>query len=304
MRKFIVKRLGYSLISLFLLSLTIFLLMRITGDPAVLLAEPGASAARPRRDPQAVRPGPAAVDPVRAASSRTWPAATSASRSTTARTSSSSISRDCPLADAGRRGDVVLAPHRYSHGIVAAVRVNEWWDSAGKIFALLGLSMPSFWLGLLMILFFSVYLGWLPSSGSGRCSTSCMPAFALGGVFVAAHMRLTRSSMLEVLGSEYVKLARLKGLARSARDLQARLQERADPGDHARRDQPRHHGQHRPSSWRRCSPGPASAACSTRASASATSRWCRRRRARRHHDHRRQPRRGYPLRRHRPEDQI
>ena len=97
-------------------------------------------------------------------------------------------------------------------GILAAVRVNQWWDSAGKIFALLGLSLPSFWVGLVMILFFSVYLGWLPSSGSGTALHVIMPAFALGWYFAAAHMRLTRSAMLEVLGSEYVKLARLKGL--------------------------------------------------------------------------------------------
>ncbi len=97
-------------------------------------------------------------------------------------------------------------------GILAAVRVNGWGDGAGKIFALLGLSMPSFWVGLLMILFFSVYLGWLPSSGSGTALHLVMPAVALGWYFAAAHMRLTRSSMLEVLGSEYVKLARLKGL--------------------------------------------------------------------------------------------
>jgi peptide/nickel transport system permease protein len=97
-------------------------------------------------------------------------------------------------------------------GIIAAVRVNRWWDSAGKVFALLGLSLPSFWVGLLLILFFSVYLGWLPSSGSGSAAHVVMPAFALGWYFAAAHMRLTRSSMLDVLGSEYVKLARLKGL--------------------------------------------------------------------------------------------
>jgi peptide/nickel transport system permease protein len=97
-------------------------------------------------------------------------------------------------------------------GIIAAVRVNGWWDSAGKIFALLGLSLPSFWVGLVMILFFSVYLGWLPSSGSGSVWHLLMPAFALGWYFAAAHMRLTRSSMLEVMGSEYVKLARIKGL--------------------------------------------------------------------------------------------
>ncbi len=98
----------------------------------------------------------------------------------------------------------------------------------GKLFTLLGLSMPSFWVGLLMILLFSVYLGWLPSSGAGSgwqlcvpftsiCGSSepthiIMPAFALGWYFAAAHMRLTRSSMLEVLGSEYIKLARIKGL--------------------------------------------------------------------------------------------
>jgi len=63
-----------------------------------------------------------------------------------------------------------------------------------------------------MILFFSVYLGWLPSSSSGTPLHLVMPAVALGWYFAAAHMRLTRSSMLEVLGSEYVKLARLKGL--------------------------------------------------------------------------------------------
>ena len=55
-------------------------------------------------------------------------------------------------------------------GILAAVRVGRFWDSAGKMFALLGLSLPSFWVGLVLILFFSVYLGWLPSSGSGTAA--------------------------------------------------------------------------------------------------------------------------------------
>jgi peptide/nickel transport system permease protein len=68
------------------------------------------------------------------------------------------------------------------------------------------------WLGLVLILVFSVYLGWLPSSGFGGPLHQIMPAFALGWYFAAAHMRMTRSSMLEVMGSEYVKLARLKGL--------------------------------------------------------------------------------------------
>jgi peptide/nickel transport system permease protein len=98
-------------------------------------------------------------------------------------------------------------------GIMAAVRTGGWWDGAGKVIALLGLAMPSFWVGLLLILFFSVHLRWLPSSGSGTPLHLVMPAIALGWYFAAAHMRLTRSSMLEVLGSDYVKLARLKGLS-------------------------------------------------------------------------------------------
>jgi len=77
------------------------------------------------------------------------------------------------------------------------------------------LSLPSFFVGLVMILVFSVYLGWLPSSGTGGVLHILMPAFALGWYFAASHMRLTRSSMLEVLGSEYIKLARLKGLPQS-----------------------------------------------------------------------------------------
>jgi ABC-type dipeptide/oligopeptide/nickel transport system permease component len=97
-------------------------------------------------------------------------------------------------------------------GILSAVRLNTWVDSFGKIFALLGLSLPSFWVGLMLILTLSVSLNLLPSSGSGTFLHILMPAFSLGWVFTAAHMRLSRSAMLEVLGSEYVKLARIKGL--------------------------------------------------------------------------------------------
>jgi peptide/nickel transport system permease protein len=212
MKRFVLRRLGYALLSLALLSLTIFLFVRVTGDPTVLLVEPGAS----RADMEALR-SELGLD-------RSYAVQYAA------------FVRDIVHGDFGRsfyyRTPVLelylsrlpnslllaLAAMAFSlligipSGILAAVRVNGWWDSAGKLFALLGLSMPSFWVGLLLILFFSVYLGWLPSSGSGTVWHVLMPAFALGWYFAAAHMRLTRSSMLEVLGSEYVKLARLKGL--------------------------------------------------------------------------------------------
>jgi peptide/nickel transport system permease protein len=212
MKKFILKRTGLALISLFLLSLTVFILMRITGDPAVLLAEPGASAA----DLDAIRKQFGLDRPlwVQYVGFITHVARGDFGQSFYYRTDVfelylSRLPASLMLAAAAMTFSLLIG---IPTGIVAAVRVNQWFDSMGKIFALLGQSMPSFWLGLLMILFFSVYLGWLPSSGSGTLLHLVMPAVALGGVFMAAFMRLTRSSMLEVLGSEYVKLARLKGL--------------------------------------------------------------------------------------------
>jgi peptide/nickel transport system permease protein len=212
MKKFIIKRLGLALISLFLLSLTIFLLMRVTGDPAVLLAEPGASQA----DLDAIRKQFGLDQPlyVQYVSFITHLIRGDFGQSFYYRTDvfelyMSRLPASLLLASAAMTFSLVVG---IPTGIVAAVRVNQWWDSIGKVFALLGLSMPSFWVGLIMILFFSVYLGWLPSSGSGTALHLIMPAIALGWVFAASHMRLTRSSMLEVLGSEYVKLARLKGL--------------------------------------------------------------------------------------------
>jgi ABC-type dipeptide/oligopeptide/nickel transport system permease component len=212
MKKFIVKRLGLALISLFLLSLTIFLLMRVTGDPAVLLAEPGASAA----DLDAIRQQFGLDQPLwtQYVSFLTHLLRGDFGQSFYYRTDVfelylSRLPASLLLASAAMAFSLLVG---IPTGIIAAVRVNQWWDSGGKIFALLGLSMPSFWVGLLMILFFSVYLGWFPSSGSGTVFHLVMPAISLGWLFAAVHMRLTRSSMLDVLGSEYVKLARLKGL--------------------------------------------------------------------------------------------
>ena len=105
-------------------------------------------------------------------------------------------------------------------GVIVAVKKDTGIDIAGKIFALFGQSMPSFALGLLLMWIFAVQLGWLPTSGRGSLifdvgqpEKLIMPAIALGYFQVAAIMRLTRSSMLEVLDTEYVKLARIKGIS-------------------------------------------------------------------------------------------
>jgi ABC-type dipeptide/oligopeptide/nickel transport system permease component len=98
-------------------------------------------------------------------------------------------------------------------GIVAATTKRPAVDSAAMGFALLGLSMPTFWSGLLLILFFSLKLGWLPISEIEGFRGLILPATALAAPAAAVLARITRSSMLEVLRHEYVRTARSKGLA-------------------------------------------------------------------------------------------
>ncbi len=105
-------------------------------------------------------------------------------------------------------------------GIVSAVGKDTAWDYAANVIALWGLSTPNFWLGILMILLFSVQLGWLPASGyvspfedlKSNLAAMIMPAFVLGNAIAAVLMRHTRSAMLQVLNADYVRTARAKGL--------------------------------------------------------------------------------------------
>jgi peptide/nickel transport system permease protein len=105
-------------------------------------------------------------------------------------------------------------------GIASAVGRGTVWDYVANVFALWGLSTPNFWLGILMIMLVSVHLGWLPASGfvsptedlMGNLASMAMPAFVLGNAIAAVLMRHTRSAMLQVMQSDYVRTARAKGL--------------------------------------------------------------------------------------------
>ncbi len=99
-------------------------------------------------------------------------------------------------------------------GIVAAVRQNTFVDSASMIVALIGVSMPMFWLALLLILLFSLKLGWFPVSGANSWKSYVLPAFALGFMNMASTARTTRSSMLETIRQDYIRTARSKGVPR------------------------------------------------------------------------------------------
>jgi ABC-type dipeptide/oligopeptide/nickel transport system permease component len=97
-------------------------------------------------------------------------------------------------------------------GVVSATNRYSIWDTLATLIALIGVSMPVFWLGLMLMLLFTVTLGWLPSSGAGTPAQLVMPALALGSASTAIIARQTRSGMLEVLGQDYVRTARAKGL--------------------------------------------------------------------------------------------
>ena len=97
-------------------------------------------------------------------------------------------------------------------GVLSAVKKDTPIDFFSKIIGLIGQSAPAFWIGIMLIWIFAVELDWLPTSGRGGVKHMILPVVTLGWFQVAAIMRLTRSSMLDVLDSEYVKLARIKGL--------------------------------------------------------------------------------------------
>ena len=97
-------------------------------------------------------------------------------------------------------------------GVLTATYRDTVFDWTGKVVALLGQSLPVFWLGIILMWIFAVQLDWFPTSGKGGLRHLILPAVAIGWFQVAAMLRLVRSSMLDVLDSEYVKLARIKGL--------------------------------------------------------------------------------------------
>jgi len=97
-------------------------------------------------------------------------------------------------------------------GIIAAVRRDTVWDSGAMTFSMLGVSIPNFWLGPILILVFSLWLGWFPVSGRNGFGSVVLPALTLSTGLIAVLSRMVRSSMLEVLGEDYMRTAKAKGL--------------------------------------------------------------------------------------------
>ena len=212
MQRYIIGRILQSIVSIIVVSMVVFALVRLSGDPIQIMMPAEASKA----DIELMRAS-LGLD-------RPWPVQYW-------RFISRVVQGDFGKSVRFRRPALDLIAERYAAtlelgglavlvviavalpvGVYSAVKRGGPLDYAARTFAALGQAVPPFWLGLVLVLIFGVLLHWLPTSGRGTPLHVVLPGITLGWFAVAGLMRLTRSSMLDVLGSEYVKLARIKGL--------------------------------------------------------------------------------------------
>jgi len=213
MQRYVLRRFGQAILALFILSILIFVLVRLTGDPTLLLLPEDATAADIRRLQQALgldKPWPVQY----------WIFVSNAVQGDFGH----SIKGQIPVGDIikerlpyslrlGAASLLITVIIALPLGVLAAVNKDSMLDTIAKIIAVLGQSLPMFWVGIVLIQIFAVYLRLLPSGGTGSLAHYILPAFTLGWWLVAGIMRLLRSSLLEVLDTEFVKLARIKGLS-------------------------------------------------------------------------------------------
>ena len=222
MGAFLLRRAGQSLVTLFLASVVVFFGIRaLPGDPALALAGE-------ERDPVAlaeVRAEYGLDQPVPVQYWR-WLVQVAhgnlgESLRTGIRVTETMLTRLPVTLELALLSLLVAIILGVGTGVLAAVRRGSGVEWLTNMAALLGLSVPSFWLGIMLILVFAIILGWLPASGYvsplddpvGNLQRMVLPSLVLGGQFAAILMRQTRSAMLESLGADYVRTARAKGLS-------------------------------------------------------------------------------------------
>ncbi|MGQ4807530.1 Glutathione transport system permease protein GsiC [Candidatus Entotheonellaceae bacterium PAL068K] len=213
MQRYILRRVLQAIVALLVLSVLIFSLVRLTGDPTLLLLPEDAT----EEDIILLQK---ALGLDRPLTVQYWRFISNAVLGDFGR----SIKGQIPVGDLikerlphsvrlGAASLLVTLVIALPLGVLAAVNKGSVLDTVAQIVAVLGQSMPMFWVGIVLIQIFAVYLRLLPSGGTGSLSHYILPAFTLGWWLVAGIMRLLRSSLLEVLDGEFVKLARLKGLS-------------------------------------------------------------------------------------------
>jgi peptide/nickel transport system permease protein len=213
MQRYIFVRVAQAIVTLLVLSLAVFLSVHLTGDPALYLLGPEGTRedyAQIKKNlgldkPLPVQYGLFLGNMLRGDFGNS-PITGQSARDTLIERFPATLQ----LAGAAFLLTIVIG---IPLGIWSAVKRDTIIDQFGKFFAVLGIATPSFWIAIMLILLFGAILGWLPTFGRGGIEHFILPAFVLSWSGIAGIVRLVRSSMLEVLDSEYVKFARVKGLS-------------------------------------------------------------------------------------------
>ena len=215
MQRFILRRLLQSLVVLVVLALVVFALARVTGNPADLLLPEDAT----RDDREHLLKALGLDRPLHEQLGRFLKGAVTGDLGTSIRYRKPAVEvfferlpNTLTLVPIALFGAVIVA---IPLGLLAAVYRGTLIDRISGGIAVLGIATPSFWLGIVLIYIFSIQLGWLPSARMGGPAHYILPTITLSAFLVAGMMRLVRSSVLEVLDSEFVKLARIKGLSQT-----------------------------------------------------------------------------------------
>lgn len=212
MQTFILRRFAQAILAIIGVTIVVFFLIRLSGDPVATMMPPEATA----HDYEVMRATLGMDKPLYVQYWKFFSGIFRGDFGTSLRYSQPSIEvfmeRFPNTALLATAAMLIASIIGIPMGIISAVKANSWIDNFGKIFALLGQAMPVFWVGLMLILILAVRLHLLPVAGMGDWKNLVMPAFTLGWFSAASLLRMTRSSMLDVLDAEYIKLARIKGV--------------------------------------------------------------------------------------------
>jgi peptide/nickel transport system permease protein len=213
MARFVIIRIFQAIITLIVISMVVFALARASGDPVMLMAPAMATL----EDMEVIRQHLGLDKPIY---EQYWVFLKNLSHGdlgksiVSRRPVATMIAERLPnTLSLGLSAIVLGIVVSIVLGVRAATRFNTWQDSGVKFLAILGQAMPNFWLGIFAIYIFAVQLHWLPTSGMGSPAHYVLPVLVLSFFMLPIMMRLIRSSMLEILGSEYVRLARIKGVS-------------------------------------------------------------------------------------------
>lgn len=215
MKRYVITRVISGVFVIFLALTAVFFMLRLSGDPVLLFAPMDTS----RQDMEAIRERMGFNDPLLVQYGRFMQDAAQLDFGNSSRERRPAmqvvVDRLPATLQLGVTSLAISVLIGIPLGILSAVKHGSGWDKAARLLSVLGQALPAFWLGVILIMFFSVRLGWLPTSGRGSWQHLIMPAVTLSAFSMARYARLTRSTFLDVLGQDYIRTARAKGLGQN-----------------------------------------------------------------------------------------